>query len=207
MKTIVVATGNKHKVQEFSQILSPLGWEVKALGEVCPGFAEPEETAPDFAGNARIKAEAALALLPAGSCVVADDSGLTVDILGGEPGVYSARFAAMAGRGEGDGANRSELVSRLEHEGIKGDSQTPAAFVCALHWIGPEGIIAVEGRVQGTVGIKARGWEGFGYDPLFRPTLGSGRISNHTFAEMPANLKNSLSHRGKALKLLARKLG
>ena len=78
--------------------------------------------------------------------------------------------------------------------------------MCALHWIGPEGVIAVEGRVKGTVGIKARGWEGFGYDPLFRPTLGSGRISNQTFGEMPASLKNSLSHRAKALKQLARKL-
>jgi len=204
MNNLILATGNAHKVEEFTQIL--VDWNVLALGRLIPGFPEPEETAPDFLGNSRIKALAALSLLPQGSTVVADDSGLEVPLLNGEPGVYSARFAQRAGNGEGDAANRTELVRRLVAAGLSGNGRTPAAFACALTFLSPEREIQVIGHCHGQVGLLEKGEHGFGYDALFYPTLRDGTESPLTFAQMTAQAKHELSHRGLALAKLAKAL-
>lgn len=204
MNNLILATGNAHKVEEFTQIL--VAWNVLALGRLIPGFPEPEETAPDFLGNSRIKALAALTLLPQGSTVVADDSGLEVPLLDGEPGVFSARFAQRAGNGEGDAANRNELLRRLAAAGITGNQRTPAAFACALTFLSPEREIQVIGHCHGKVGLEEKGEHGFGYDALFYPTLEDGTDSPLTFAQMSAQAKHGLSHRGLALAKLAKAL-
>lgn len=204
MKTLILATGNRHKVEEFSQILVPCGWQVRALGEVLPGYPEPDETAPDFAGNSRLKALAARTLLPPDSIVVADDSGLEVEALQGEPGVHSARFAQRAGRGSGDASNRAELVRRLHGIGLTEADLSPAAFVCAVTFLAPQRQIQASGRCEGAVRLVEQGEHGFGYDSLFHPRLLDGTLSSLTFAEMPAQDKHALSHRGKALEELAR---
>lgn len=206
MQTLILATGNRHKVEEFSQILAPCGWHIRALGDVLPGFPEPEETAPDFVGNARLKALAARSLLPSDSIVVADDSGLEVASLGGEPGVYSARFAQRAGTGSGDADNRTELVRRLRATGLTEPNFAPAAFVCALSFLAPHREVQALGRCEGAVGLREQGDQGFGYDSLFHPQLADGSLSPLTFAQMTALDKHALSHRGKALEQLARRL-
>lgn len=211
MKTMAVATGNKHKLQEFTEILEPLGWRVASIREWLPSVPEPEETEPDFGGNAALKCrfavdalrEAALASLP--DAVAADDSGLSVNVLDGAPGVYSARFAEMAGAGSGDAANRAELVRRLAHTGMKPGDSTAAAFACAIHFQDLSGADhhSALAFCEGRVGIQERGAGGFGYDPLFFPVLQDESVSDKTFAELPSETKHALSHRGKALRMLA----
>jgi XTP/dITP diphosphohydrolase len=210
MKTMAVATGNKHKLQEFGEILAPLGWKVASIRDWLPQVPEPEETEPDFAGNAALKCryavgvlrEAGLALLPDAVC--ADDSGLAVNVLGGAPGVYSARFAERAGHGAGDADNRQELVRRLKMAGLGAGATTPAAFACAIHFqdlsVGTHH--SALAWCEGRVGVQECGDSGFGYDPLFFPLLGSG-VSEKTFAQLPSETKHALSHRGKALRMLA----
>ena len=215
MKTLAVATGNKHKLQEFSEILAPLGWKVASIREWLPEVPEPEETESDFAGNAALKCafavaalrEAGLVELP--DAVAADDSGLAVDLLDGAPGVYSARFAEMAGAGSGDAANRAELVRRLVRAGMKDGDLAEAAFACAIHYqelSGPSHHSALA-FCEGRIGLRERGAGGFGYDSLFFPVLADESISEATFGELPASTKHALSHRGKALRILAAELG
>lgn len=214
-RRLFVATGNAHKLREFAEILGPLGFTVLGWGDVVDRagrplhVSEPEETAPDFSGNAEIKCLHAAALLRVGfaDAIIADDSGLAVDLLDGEPGVFSARFAERAGRGQGDAANRAELVRRLRLRGLAGDSRTPAAFVCALHLIDRERRhLAVLGRCEGLVGLEEAGSGGFGYDALFTPLDEAGRPLGGTFAQLSAKEKHALSHRGRALRLLAGEL-
>lgn len=213
-RVLAVATGNAHKLREFDEILSPLGWTVRSIRDWLPSVPEPDETEPDFPGNSALKARFALGELRAAAlegvlphAVVADDSGLAVDVLGGEPGVFSARFAERAGNGSGDAANRAELVRRLRGAGMTENDQTPAAFHCAIHWISLDGReIEVEGLCPGRVGLVERGNEGFGYDSLFRPVLLTGAVSEGTFGELPSETKHALSHRGAALRKLASKL-
>lgn len=210
-RILALATGNAHKLREFDEILSPLGWTVRSIREWLPSVPEPEETEPDFQGNSALKARFALAALraarsekPLPMAVVADDSGLSVDVLGGEPGVFSARFAERAGAGSGDAANRAELVRRLREVGM---TESVAAFHCAIHWVSLDGReIGVEGLCPGVVGLVERGSEGFGYDSLFRPRLPDGTVSEGTFGELPSALKHDLSHRGAALRKLAARL-
>lgn len=213
-RILALATGNAHKLREFDEILSPLGWTVRSIREWLPSVPEPEETEPDFQGNSALKARFALAALraahsdkPLPQAVVADDSGLSVDVLGGEPGVFSARFAERAEAGSGDAANRAELVRRLHEVGMTESDATPAAFHCAIHWVSLDGReIGVEGLCPGVVGLVERGSEGFGYDSLFRPRLPDGTVSEGTFGELPSALKHDLSHRGVALRKLAARL-
>lgn len=216
-RTFAVATGNAHKLQEFQEILGPLGWDVRSLKEWLPNVPEPDETEPDFAGNAALKALHALQVLERAGLdparlprwVVADDSGLEVAALGGEPGVFSARFADRAGRGSGDAANRAELVRRLQAIGLEGSQDTSAAFVCAIHAVdrtNPNRDLSGIGRCEGRVGLVERGNEGFGYDSLFRPILPGGELATGTFGELPSTAKHDLSHRGRALRDLAAKL-
>ena len=175
---LVLATHNPAKVREISEMLPRF--------EVSGEDSAAEETAATFAGNALIKARA-VAARHAGSWVLADDSGLVVNALGGAPGVRSARYA---GRDGDTPANNALLLKNLE-----GVADRSAAFVCAMALIAPDGAEhVVEGRCEGRILTAPRGRGGFGYDPLFVPEDGE-----RTFAELSAAEKNSISHRARAL--------
>ena len=175
---VFVATHNAHKLRE--------------IGEILPGFtvhaedSGAEETAPDFAGNALIKARA-IAAAHKGCWVMADDSGLEVDALGGEPGVRSARYA---GEPSDSAANNALLLRNLD-----GVTDRRAHFTCCVALIAPDGTEhVVQGRCFGTIARAASGEGGFGYDPLFVPDGHS-----QSFAALSAAEKNAISHRGRAL--------
>jgi len=213
-RILALASGNEHKLREFSEILAPAGWEVVSIRRWVPDLADPEETEPDFRGNAKLKLEHARALLresavrPYPDAIAADDSGLSVDSLEGDPGVFSARFAERAGNGSGDAANRQELARRLRAAGLFPGASAPAAFVCAIAFseLEPERLMEAMAECHGAVELDERGDGGFGYDSMFLPVLADGKLSDRTFAQLPSETKHSLSHRGLALKALAAKL-
>ncbi|MGN0852696.1 MAG: RdgB/HAM1 family non-canonical purine NTP pyrophosphatase [Kiritimatiellia bacterium] len=178
MKKLVVATHNANKIREIGQILPD--WEV--VGE----DSRAEETEKTFAGNALIKARA-VAGRNVGAWVLADDSGLEVDALGGAPGVRSARYAGENGN---TSANNALLLKNL-----RGVSDRAARFSCAIALIDPQGVEhVVEGRCSGRIQEAPTGAGGFGYDPLFVP-----EGFDRSFAELAPEEKNSISHRGRAL--------
>lgn len=180
---LVLATHNPGKVRELGELLQPRGVEVIAAGAL--GLPEPEETAPDFAGNARLKAVAASA--GSGLPALADDSGFAVAALGGAPGVLSARWA-------GPGKDFAAAMDRVHRE-MAGNADGRAWFVCALSLAWPDGETATFlGRVDGTVAWPPRGARGFGYDPMFVP-LGSAE----TYGEMDPARKHATSHRARAM--------
>ena len=183
---LFVATHNQHKVREIGQILPGF--------EIVPDDPEGvEETAPDFAGNALIKVRAIAARHPGEWCL-ADDSGLEVAALGGAPGVRSARYA---GEPSSTPANNALLLRNLE-----GVADRRARFTCCCALVGPDGAEhVVEGHCPGRIALAASGAEGFGYDPLFVPD-GFDR----SFAELSADEKNAISHRGRALEAVKRLL-
>lgn len=186
-RLLMVATHNKDKLKEISRILSPLGIEVispkdKSIME------NVEENGETFADNALIKARAVFD--SEGVPTIADDSGLCIDALGGEPGVLSARFM---GEDTSYEIKNAELIRRLE--GVP-DKKRTARFVCALAFVSKTEQRVFEGVFEGKIGYEARGGNGFGYDPIFYV----GDISS---SEMPPEQKDSLSHRGKALRKLA----
>lgn len=201
---LIVATRNRHKVQEFRHLLGDLA-TVEGL-ENHPGSPEPEETGSSFEDNARIKAHALATWLgrptpPPGresGCVwvMADDSGLEVDALHGAPGIHSARFAALDTGCPGnspDSANNEKLIRKLA--GIAA-AQRSARFRCVLALVRPDGATedrVFEGCCEGWICEAASGTAGFGYDPLFRPAGHSV-----TFAELGENIKNQISHRAQA---------
>ncbi len=192
---IVVATHNKGKLEEFAELLKPYGVDAVSAGVL--GLAEPEETENSFQGNARIKAVSASK--GSGLIVIADDSGLCVEALNGDPGVYTADWA---------GPNRDfSLAMRLVEEKLKvAGAVTPeqrrAAFVCILCVMWPDGEERLyEGRAAGHLVWPPRGKLGHGYDPVFVPDGES-----LTFAEMENAGKNLISHRGRALEKLVRDL-
>jgi XTP/dITP diphosphohydrolase len=188
VKRLCFASGNRHKVAEIAAMLGPRGWQVEPL------VLTVEEDAPTFAGNAEKKARAALAA--SGLPSLADDSGLEVDALGGAPGVLSARFA---GEPCDDAANNAKLLRALE--GV-GDGARTARFRCALVFVDADGTrLVAEGACEGRIGFAPRGTGGFGYDPLFILD-GDGR----TMAELPADEKNRVSHRARALGKMAEAL-
>lgn len=193
----VLASHNAHKLAEIRVILADEFDKVLSLKDV--GVAvDIDETGTTFEQNAYIKAKAIADLLP-GYAVVADDSGLCVPCLNGEPGVYSARYA---GEVCDDHANNRLLLHNL-HEREKTLPRDRAAyFVSAVVLLFPDGrYLSGEGRVDGTILDEYRGNGGFGYDPLFLCTE-----LNKTFAEATADEKNSVSHRARALAELKRKL-
>ena len=200
MKKLVVASSNPGKLRELAELLAPLGIEIIPQAQL--GIADAQEPHVTFVENALAKARHASrqARLPA----LADDSGICVAALGGEPGVHSARFAGESpacdlGRQEQDARNNQKLISLLKD---KEDRSAHYACVMALvrHAEDPEPVIA-EGRWLGEVIDAPRGANGFGYDPYFHlPGLGK------TAAELDAEQKNALSHRGKALRRLIAKL-
>lgn len=196
MQKITIATSNPHKVDEISATLGLLGITCVALGRT--DIPEPEEDGATFEENARIKAVAYAHAL--GETVLADDSGLEVDALGGAPGVHSARYAGIgATREERDRANNAKLLAALE--GVP-DALRTARFVCVLSIARADGTIVAESRgtFEGVIGHGPRGTNGFGYDPLL--ILEDGRTS----AELSSVEKNARSHRGNALRLLVPKL-
>lgn len=195
-KTVVVATGNAHKVVEIEAILAPAmpGVRFVALGEL-GDFPDPVEDGQTFFDNALIKARAAqretgLAM------AVADDSGLCVDALDGAPGIYSARWAGEHGN---DAANNEKLMRLME--GVPEDART-ARFHSSVVLVRGDEVLRGDGDCEGVVGFEPRGEHGFGYDPLFLPTETPGQ----TMAELTLGEKNQISHRFHALEDLAAKL-
>jgi XTP/dITP diphosphohydrolase len=190
---VVIATHNPGKLVEMRELLAPHGVEVVSAAEL--NLPEPEETGKTFLENAHIKAAAATkaAQLPA----LADDSGLTVDALGGEPGIYSARWAGP----DKDFSRAMRVIDeKLKLAGATDASKRRAAFVAALSVVWPDGHEeVVEGRVEGTLVWPPRGTKGFGYDPMFLPD-GHAR----TFGEMSSEEKHGLPPRGLGLSHRAR---
>ncbi|MBJ3767990.1 XTP/dITP diphosphatase [Bacillus subtilis] len=193
MKEAIIATHNPGKVKEFKEILEPRGYDVKSLAEI--GFTEEiEETGHTFEENAILKAEAVAKAV--NKMVIADDSGLSIDNLGGRPGVYSARYA---GEQKDDQANINKVLSELK--GIEKEQRT-ARFRCALAVSIPgEETKTVEGHVEGYIAEEPRGEYGFGYDPIFIV-----KDKDKTMAELTSDEKNKISHRADALKKLSKLL-
>lgn len=189
MKTLIIASNNKGKIREIKELLGDK-FDVKAMGEIGIS-ADPEETGSTFAENALIKAKAVYELcrLP----VIADDSGLAVNALGGAPGVYSARYA---GKGHDDSANNAKLLENLE-----GITDRTAKFVSSVVYYDGERTETADGTVEGYIVLAPSGKGGFGYDPLFYSTeLGK------TFGDATDEEKNTVSHRFRAFSALAKKI-
>lgn len=185
---LVVASHNSGKVREIGALLAPLG--VEAVSAATLGLPEPEETETTFAGNARLKAEAAASA--SGLPALSDDSGLEVFALGGDPGVYSARWAGP----EKDFRAAMERIWRELTE--KGATDLSARFVCALALARPsEPTQVFEGEARGVIVWPPRGEKGFGYDPIF---LADGQT--RTFGEMTHDEKLPLTHRARAFEQL-----
>lgn len=185
---IVLATGNQGKVKEFQKILKDFPFEIKCLSDFGP-LPEVEEDGETFDDNAYKKAVFTAKVL--GLPAIADDSGLEVKALDGKPGVYSARFA---GPDASDADNIRKLLTDME-----GKEDRRAAFACVISIAVPSGpALTYEGRCEGEITTEVSGEGGFGYDPVFYyPPLGK------TFAEIPIEEKNKVSHRGKALAQVA----
>jgi len=182
---LVAATHNKGKVAELKDLFEPLGFTVVSALEL--DLPEPEETESTFAGNALLKARAAM--LATGSPALSDDSGLAVTALGGAPGIYSARWA-------GEPRDFYRAMEKVEAE-LKdiGATDRSAKFVCALGVVWPDGHEEVfEGEVHGTLAWPPRGERGFGYDPMF---VAEGETI--TFGEMDPARKHGMSHRARAV--------
>ena len=191
MNKIIFATGNKDKMKEIRMILSDLDVEILSMKEA--GISvDIEENGTTFEENALIKAKAVAAYTDA--IVLADDSGLTVDVLDGAPGVYSARYAGHHGD---DQANNEKLIRELQ-----GKSDRTGHYVCALALVYPDGReVTAEGYCDGLVQDEPKGDNGFGYDPYFYvPEF------EKTMAELSIEEKETISHRGRALRKLINKL-
>jgi len=192
-KKILVATRNRGKVREFRYLLGHLGIEVVGLADLSIE-KDYEESGTTFAANACMKAK--LYSLETAIPVLADDSGLEVEALGGRPGIYSARYA-------GEGASDSDRIEKLLSELKNHPESREARFVCALA-LAQNGqlLLEAEGECRGLVSEEPRGSNGFGYDPIFFfPELGK------TYAELTEEEKNRYSHRANAIKALLDKLG
>ena len=185
---LIFATGNEGKMKEVRAILASSGFEILSLKEaglVC----DAPENGSTFEENARIKA-ANVALKAPDAIVLADDSGLVIDALNGEPGIYSARYM---GENTSYRIKNAELIRRLE--GVPDEKRT-ARFVCAIAAVLPGGRqLCAEGTIEGQIGYEERGENGFGYDPIFY--INDMTIST---AELDPEAKNAVSHRGKALR-------
>lgn len=198
---VIVATGNKDKVKEIREILRDMDAGVVTMKEA-GFFAEPEENGSTFLENAVIKAKAVAEEASKDEAwkdavVMADDSGLVIDALNGEPGIYSARYL---GHDTSYRVKNADLIRRLE--GISGEERS-ARFICAVAAVCPDGkVLTAEGAMEGQIGYKECGENGFGYDPIFYlPEFGC------TSAQLSLEDKNHISHRGKALRAMREKLG
>lgn len=186
---MIFATGNENKMKEIREILGALPLEILSMKEAGVS-ADIVEDGKTFEENALIKARAICKL--AGEMVLADDSGLEIDYLNKEPGIYSARYM---GEDTSYHIKNKSLIDRLE--GVPDEKRT-ARFVCAIAAVFPDGKeLVVRGTVEGVIGYEEKGENGFGYDPIFYlPERGC------TTAELPPEEKNSISHRGNALRLM-----
>lgn len=193
MDKIIFATGNEGKMKEIRLLLDDLGIEILSLkeAEIDLDIQEDGET---FEENAVIKAKAVMN--ETGTLVLADDSGLEIDYLNGEPGVYSARYL---GEDTSYRIKNQNLIDRLE--GVPEEKRT-ARFVCIIAAVFPDGkILTTKGTIEGIIGYEERGEGGFGYDPIFwLPEYGCST------AELSMEKKNELSHRGKALRAMKKEL-
>ena len=187
MRRLIFATGNEHKMVEIREILGELPVEILSMKDI--GIkADIVENGNTFEENALIKAKEVCKL--AGEMVLADDSGLEIDYLNGEPGIYSARYM---GEDTSYRIKNQNLIDRLE--GVPDEMRT-ARFVCAIAAAFPDGrSFVVRGTIEGIIGYEERGTNGFGYDPIFY--LPERGVST---AEIPPEEKNSISHRGNALR-------
>ena len=188
----LIATHNMKKRDELYRILSPLGIDVKTSDQLGIEITDVEETGETFYENALLKAQSGCreSRMPC----VADDSGLAVDYLVGAPGVYSARFAGVHGDDE---ANNQKLLKLLRDVPVEERTGRYVSVVCCVF---PNGdIISARGTCEGYIGFEPRGNGGFGYDPLFV-------MGEKTMAELTAEEKDAISHRGEATRLLAEKL-
>ena len=184
----LIATHNKKKQAEMQRMLGPLGISVKTADDLEIELTEAEENGTTFYENAKIKALSGCK--ESGLPCIADDSGLCVDALDGAPGVFSARYSGT--HGDDDGNNR-KLLSELE--GILTEKRT-AHFACAICVSFPDGSeVTATGKCEGYIGYEKKGTNGFGYDPLFM-------VGDRSLAEMTAEEKDAISHRGNALKEL-----
>lgn len=193
-RKLIISTGNQNKVKEIAHILKDLPIEVLSKKDLGLEDLEVIEDGKTLKENSRLKAKALFEKIK--YMVMADDSGLFVDALNGEPGVYSSRYAGEEGNDE---KNNNKLLKELEGIPIENRS---ARFKTVIVLITEEGkTITVEGQCKGTIGFQARGDQGFGYDPLFI-------AKNHkkTFGELEENIKNKISHRAMALEKLRSKM-
>ena len=194
MIELLVATRNRHKTREIQDILGP-GFKVRDLG-AHPDVSEIRESGTSFEENAKLKALAASRQLPA--LVIADDSGLEVDGLGGAPGIYSARYA---GANATDRDKIDKLLLELERI-LATHDQRRARFRCVVALARDGNLLGTfEGIVEGRIADEMRGDGGFGYDPIFIPEGFA-----QTFGELPTEVKNAISHRAKAIRALADRL-
>ena len=194
MKRIIFATGNAGKMKEIRMIMSDLGAEILSMKEA--GIStDIEENGSTYEENALIKARA-VAACAQGDIVLADDSGLEIDYLNKEPGIYSARYM---GEDTSYRIKNANLIERLN--GVPGEKRT-ARFVCAVAAAFPDGSVkTVRGTMEGRIGYEEKGENGFGYDPIFYlPEYGC------TSAELSMEEKNKISHRGKALRAIKEEL-
>lgn len=192
MKQVVIATKNKGKAKDFEALFGPFGYEVVTMFDVAPDV-EIEETGTTFEENAILKAETLANML--GQIVIADDSGLAIDALNGEPGVYSARYA-------GDHDDEANMMKVLENMKDVPEEQRTARFCCALAIAGPNmETKTVFGTCEGVIAYEKKGTNGFGYDPIFYVPA----LEKH-MAELSAEEKGAISHRGNAIRKLALQL-
>lgn len=191
---IVLASNNQNKLREMKAILSPLGWDILSQSEAGV-HVEPEENGVTFEENSYIKAHAVMeaANLPA----IADDSGIEVDALGGEPGVYSARYGGDACA---DDKARNRLL--IQNMDVVPEGKRTGRFVSVITMVSPGGaVVSARGELEGEILREEKGEGGFGYDPLFYiPTEGC------TMAELTAQRKNEISHRAVALQKFVQEL-
>lgn len=190
--TFIIATNNAKKLLELSRILNPLGIRTLSANEAGVSLGEVEETGETFEENARLKARAALD--KTGMPALADDSGLMVDALNGEPGVYSARYG---GEGATDAQKNEKLLKNMEN--VPKGKRT-ARFVSAICCLFPDGReIMVRGECEGSIAYAPRGEGGFGYDPVFL-------VGERSYAQLTPEEKDAVSHRGQALRKLSEEL-
>lgn len=185
MKKIIIASNNKGKIKEMKEKLAALNFDVISQSEAGLDI-DVEETGTTFAENAKLKAEAIYNLTK--TAVIADDSGLEIDYLNGEPGIYTARYA---GENASDSEKMQKILNKLKDAK---DSERTARFKCAICYIDENGKNHIfEQSCEGMIGKKPIGTDGFGYDPIFM-------LGDRSFAEFTSEEKNKISHRGKALK-------
>lgn len=206
MKTIVAATKNKNKIREIEAITKDFGMNIISRDEAGVPPVEVEENGTTFEENSYAKAYEIMKLC--NQITIADDSGLVVDCIEGAPGVYSARFANFPGIWPGDEDNgedsddldnNAKLVSLIKDVPFE---ERTARFVSVITMVYPDGrTIVARGEVEGNLVLEARGENGFGYDPLFIP-----KGYDRTFGELGSDIKNGISHRANALKVLREKL-